>query len=174
VSETTPENADDRRAFLAKISGAAMAGGLALGYGGCAAMGVRYLYPARPRALSWQFLARVGRLRVGDSLPWRSPTGERIAVARLADAGAAEDFVALSSTCPHLGCQVHWEAHNDRFFCPCHNGVFTPEGKAVAGRPADAGQSLLQSTLKVENRPLFVQAPQDQLSSVPAAGPCQG
>jgi len=44
-------------------------------------MGVRYLYPARPRPVSWQFLARVGRLQVGQSLPWRSQTGERIAVA---------------------------------------------------------------------------------------------
>ncbi len=43
---------------------------------------------------------------------------------------------AFSSTCPHLGCHVYWEAEKQRFFCPCHNGVFNADGVAVSGPPA--------------------------------------
>ena len=54
---------------------------------------------------------------------------------------------------------MKWEEHNQRFFCPCHNGVFTPEGIAIAGPPGEAGQRLAQYPLKVERGMLFVQVP---------------
>nr|MBC8425653.1 Rieske 2Fe-2S domain-containing protein [bacterium] len=50
----------------------------------------------------------------------------------------------------HLGCQVYWEEDNNRFFCPCHSGVFDPQGIAIAGPPADAGQRLAEVPLKVD------------------------
>jgi menaquinol-cytochrome c reductase iron-sulfur subunit len=37
--------------------------------------------------------------------------------------------------CTHLGCPFHWEAGTQRFFCPCHNGVFDATGKVVSGPP---------------------------------------
>jgi phenylpropionate dioxygenase-like ring-hydroxylating dioxygenase large terminal subunit len=61
---------------------------------------------------------------------------------------------------------VHWEAQNNRFFCPCHNGVFTPEGKATSGPPADAGQSLFRFPLKVENDLLFIEVSTDKLAAL--------
>jgi len=69
--------------------------------------------------------------------------------------------------CPHLGCQVHWEPQNDRFFCPCHNGVFSPDGVATAGPPAEAGQSLLEYPLKVEGNLLFIEVAQSVLAKGP-------
>jgi nitrite reductase/ring-hydroxylating ferredoxin subunit len=142
-----------------------MLGGLATSYGACGAMGGRYLFPARSRALRWLYVARVDDLPVGGSTSWRSPTGERIAVARRTEAVTADAFIALSSTCPHLGCQVHWEHQNTRFFCPCHNGVFAPDGEATSGPPAEAGQSLPRYPLKVENGLLFIEAPIEGLAS---------
>jgi Rieske Fe-S protein len=65
----------------------------------------------------------------------------------------------LSSVCPHLGCQVFWEAAKDRFFCPCHNGVFDASGKATAGPPAEANQTLTQYPTKILNDALYVMAP---------------
>ena len=56
--------------------------------------------------------------------------------------GMEEGLVTTYQKCPHLGCRVHWEAQNDRFFCPCHNGVFNADGLATAGPPAQAKQSL--------------------------------
>jgi len=71
---------------------------------------------------------------------------------------------ALSSTCPHLGCQVRWEAQNDRFFCPCHNGVFDQSGVATAGPPGEAGQSLPKYELKVEDGLLHIAVPPPQFA----------
>jgi Rieske Fe-S protein len=153
-----------RRAFLARSTWLAMTGGLAAGYGAFAAILARYLYPARPRQTAWLFVTDVASMRVGDSLVFRTPEGAPAAIARHAGSGAVSDFIALSSTCPHLGCQVHWEANNDRFFCPCHNGIFDRSGKATAGPPADAGQSLLRYPLKVEGGLLFIEVPTEQLA----------
>jgi len=138
-----------------------MAGGLGASYGSCGAMAARYLYPARPRELRWQYLTRLDALAVGDSLSYRAPSGERIAVARRAEEGAAEDFVALSSTCPHLGCQVHWQPGEGRFFCPCHNGAFAPDGRALAGPPFEAGQELARYPLRIEDGMVFIQVPME-------------
>ena len=101
---------------------------------------------------------------MGDSIAYRAPSGEKIAIARRALRGDVTDFIALSSTCPHLGCQVHWEGNHNRFFCPCHNGAFNAEGKAIAGPPAEAWQSLATYPLKVEGGLLFIEAPLEKLN----------
>jgi cytochrome b6-f complex iron-sulfur subunit len=157
------QGSEERRSFLARISAWLMGGGLLAGYGACGAMGVRHLFPAAARERRWQFLACVADVSVGGTLEYRAPGGERIAVARRGSAGTADDFVALSSTCPHLGCQVHWQSAEKRFFCPCHNGAFDPEGRALAGPPFEAGQSLPRYTLKVEHGVLFIEIPLESL-----------
>ena len=149
-----------RREFFS-YSSLAMAGGLAAGYGTLAAFGVRYLYlyPAGTQTKAWLFVATLDGMQKGASLKFETPTGAKIVVARRADNGTADDFVALSSVCPHLGCRVHWEPQNHRFFCPCHNGAFDPEGKATTGPPAEAGQSLAQYPLMVNDGMLFIEVP---------------
>jgi nitrite reductase/ring-hydroxylating ferredoxin subunit len=141
-----------------------MVAGLAGGYGGLGAVALRYLYPARPEEVSWQFVMDVEALAVGESVRYEGPAGETINIARQARRGAADDFVALSSTCPHLGCQVRWEPQNDRFFCPCHNGVFDPSGVATGGPPGEAGQSLAQYPLKIEGGLLLIAVPMERLA----------
>jgi Rieske Fe-S protein len=148
-----------RRTFLARTTSAAMAGGVVAGYGGFAAIAARYLYPPRKTATGWVFVTDIAGMRVGESRAFRTPTGAMAAIARRTDAGTVEDFVALSSTCPHLGCQVHWEAQANRFFCPCHNGAFDPTGKAIAGPPAEAGQSLPRYPLRIEQGLLYIEVP---------------
>ncbi|MHC4822169.1 MAG: QcrA and Rieske domain-containing protein [Planctomycetota bacterium] len=103
-----------------------------------------------------------------------APGGARVVIARQGAAAEAESFMALSSTCPHLGCQVHWEAHNDRFFCPCHNGVFDPSGKGTEGPPGDAGQDLPRYPLKVEGGLLYIEVPLPTVASAEGDGhdPC--
>lgn len=168
MTESLPErpgDPSDRRDFLATASGLAMAGGLAAGYGAMGAIAARYLFPAKPDALEWVFLATLDRLAPGESLVFRSPAGEKVTVARRGPGATPEDFIALSSTCPHLGCQVHWEPQNTRFFCPCHNGVFEPSGKAIGGPPAEAGQSLPRYELRIEGRILYIRVPVEKLES---------
>ncbi|HLF92414.1 MAG TPA: Rieske (2Fe-2S) protein [Planctomycetota bacterium] len=151
----------DRRNFLAT---GAMAGGLVAGYGAFAAIAGRFLYPARPGATEWLFVLDLHGMKPGESIVYTTPAGATVAVARTAGAGTDQDFLALSSTCPHLGCRVHWEGANNRFFCPCHNGTFDPTGKATGGPPAEAGQSLLRYPLKVEKGLLYIQVPVEKLS----------
>jgi Rieske Fe-S protein len=152
-----------RRSFLTRSTSLAMAGGLAAGYGTFAGIAVRYLYPAHPTETGWVFVSDVAGMQVGESRVFRTPTGATAAIARRGAAGTIEDFVALSSTCPHLGCQVHWEAQNNRFFCPCHNGAFDPTGKAIAGPPAEAGKSLPRYPLRIENGLLYIEVPLERL-----------
>ncbi len=158
-SQNDPKNEDSRRGFLAGGSRVAMLAGLLGGYGAFGAIAARFLYPAKPQDKSWMYVVNADEIRQGESLIYRGPSGETINVARQRDEGSADDFIALSSTCPHLGCQVHWEAQNDRFYCPCHNGVFDPSGKGVSGPPGDAGQSLPSYPLKLDGKLLFIELP---------------
>jgi len=149
----------DRRSFLSLSSSVAMAIGLAAGYGTFAAIAARYLYPAHGTLTDWVFVTQVDRMKRGDSLAFEAPSGATVAIARQGASGNVEDFIALSSTCPHLGCRVHWEEPNKRFFCPCHNGTFDPSGKGTGGPPGDAGQSLPRFPLRIEKGLLFIEVP---------------
>ncbi len=156
-----------RRSFLARLASLGLFGVLLAAYGSFASFIARFLYPAKPASEGWLFVRESLGWRPGESLLYTLPGGSPVHVRCRDGNGTTEDFSALSSTCPHLGCQVHWEARNSRFFCPCHNGIFTPEGLAIAGPPADAGQSLSQYPLKVEQGLLFIQVPLEQLVERP-------
>ena len=55
-----------------------------------------------------------------------------------------KDVVAFAPQCTHLGCAYHWDARHGNFLCPCHNSVFSIEGKVLAGpapRPLDRYQA---------------------------------
>jgi len=63
------------------------------------------------------------------------------------------DFVAMSNICTHLGCRVRWIADQEKFFCPCHNGVFDKQGKVVSGPPP---RPLDRYEVKVEDDQILV------------------
>jgi len=148
----------ERRSFLQRLAGWSMLGGLIGGYGAFATVAGRYLMPARPPRRRWLFVAHTNDIAPGQSMTFRMPDGARVAIARRGSKSNVEDFLALSSTCPHLGCQVHWETKNSRFFCPCHNGAFDPNGVAIAGPPKEGGQSLESFPLRVSKNLLYVEA----------------
>ncbi len=168
-SGTSASQSDpDRRSFLSATSTLAMAGGLASSYGTFFVMAGRYFFPSGDNK-TWLFVSNAKGIEPGASLDFESPTGVKVSITRSESSSqgedasvgdpTAEDFLALSSVCPHLGCRVHWEAHNDRFFCPCHNGVFDPSGKATGGPPAADGQDLSRYPLKVVNGSLYIEMP---------------
>lgn len=159
-SNTDSEN---RRGFLARMSTAVMALGLTLGYGFFATVTGWFLYPAKASSRTWQFLTDLGSFAVGDSMTYVAPAGQRVVISRLSNQGNSEDFIALSSVCPHLGCQVHWETNNDRFFCPCHNGAFDKSGQPLSGPPKDSNAALPRYRLVVENGLLFIEVPTEAL-----------
>jgi Rieske Fe-S protein len=140
-----------------------MLAGLLGGYGTFAGYALRYLYPAHPRDKAWLLVAPLSRIDKNGSVPFVAPDGQRISVTRHGDGESAADFIALGSTCPHLGCQVRWEPQNGRYFCPCHNGTFDASGKGTGGPPGEAGQSLPRFPLKVEAGLLYIEVPTDAL-----------
>ena len=56
---------------------------------------------------------------------WRQDKGE-------------QGIKVLSSICPHLGCPVNWHPDQSQFFCPCHGGIFNPNGEHTGGPPPRA------------------------------------
>lgn len=156
MSEEQSGDSVNRRNFM---ESSAMAGGLAAGYGTLGFMAVQFLHAGDGDSTGWQFLCRTDELSIGESLPYTTPSGAKVVVARQSDGDTADDFIALSSVCPHLGCAVHWESQNDRFFCPCHNGAFDPQGNPTEGPPAAAGQQLSRFPLQVANGLLFIEVP---------------
>ena len=168
-NESTTDGTD-RRVFLKNASRAAMTAGIVGGYGGFALIAGRYLYPSRTGDVMWQLVSEVRGIKVGEAIRYRGPSGETINITRMSRDGGADDFIALSSTCPHLGCQVRWEKQNNRFFCPCHNGVFDPSGKAIAGPPGEAGQSLPRYELNVQSGLLFIAVPPPRFADAEQRG----
>lgn len=165
-SEMVSSDHPPRRQFLT-ASGIAMTGGLLAGYGTFGYMLGEFVYPAAQQSRGWLFVCTVDRLAPGEALDFTAPSGTKIVVARQGKGLAAEDFLALSSVCPHLGCRVHWEAQGERFFCPCHNGAFDRTGSPVSGPPKAANQALARFPLKVENGLLYLEAPLVSLACCP-------
>lgn len=158
-SDGDRENDESRRGFISTCGNVVMVGGLAAGYGSLGLCALKFLTPdAENENLGWQFVATLKSLEGVDSYEYTASSGVKIVIAK-AVGDVESGFLALSSVCPHLGCQVFWEAVNDRFFCPCHNGVFDASGKATGGPPADANQSLTQYPTNVRDDSLYVLAP---------------
>jgi len=167
TEDSSTEGVDQphRRRFLAggALATGAMASGLALGYGMFFRSAGQYLYPA-DEGTAWMFVTNVASLPPGQALTFQSPTGVPVVVTRRSTDSAddeltADDFLALSSVCPHLGCRVHWEPQHNRFFCPCHLGTFDPQGYPTGGPPLAANQSLPHYPLKVEEGLLYINMP---------------
>jgi menaquinol-cytochrome c reductase iron-sulfur subunit len=61
---------------------------------------------------------------------------------------------ALSSTCTHLGCRVSYDAGKHLIKCPCHGGIFSPDGRNIAGPPQ---RPLAELATRVEDGRVYVQ-----------------
>ena len=132
-----------RRSFLASLVGGL---GLLASYGVFGAYAVAYLFPSRARDRKQRlFVGRLADLATSSGRVFVDQKGRSLFI-RV----DGSDLAAFDTRCPHLGCKVHWQPEKDRFFCPCHNGVFDRGGLATAGPPADAGQSLARVELDVE------------------------
>jgi menaquinol-cytochrome c reductase iron-sulfur subunit len=66
---------------------------------------------------------------------------------------ADNKIVAFDPFCTHLGCAYHWETDKKDFYCPCHNSVFSVEGKVLAG---PAPRPLDQYLTRVQNNRLLI------------------
>jgi Rieske Fe-S protein len=46
-----------------------------------------------------------------------------------------DKVAAYDPSCTHLGCRIKYQEEKERYFCPCHGGVFDADGKVVSGPP---------------------------------------
>lgn len=152
-----------RRSFLSLSSTLFMLAGLLAGYGMFFYQILLYLFPNKGTRKEWLFVENLSRLEPNQPFHFQAPNGLSIVVNRIAENGTAADFLALSSVCPHLGCRVHWEALNNRFFCPCHNGAFDSTGNATEGPPKEANRNLDRFALEVRQGMLFIEVPVTRL-----------
>jgi menaquinol-cytochrome c reductase iron-sulfur subunit len=139
------ESQDTRRGFFAK---AAMAiGGLV---GVAVALPVlRYVFfPVRRRVVS-DSGAPIDALDAKVLEAGAAPRLVQLKATQVRDGWAVSDEVslgaawvrktangeveALSSTCPHLGCAVDFDAQSNEFRCPCHKSAFTLDGAKISG-----------------------------------------
>lgn len=132
-----------RRELAARI---AMGAGVLLAYGTLAVQGLLFLFPRRTRPPTQRiFVGLLSDFGAGEVKTLHDLEGKAVLVQR-----SGEGLRAFSSVCPHLGCQVHWQQEEGRFLCPCHRGVFNPDGVAISGPPADASQSLGEVPVEVD------------------------
>jgi menaquinol-cytochrome c reductase iron-sulfur subunit len=127
-----------RRSLLSKI--AVLAGAVAAGV--VVVPSVTFLLGLRKSPMVWLGVGKVSDFRIGEtvevsyadpsSLPWAGVTANTAAWLRRV---SADQFLAFSINCTHLGCPVRWLPDAELFMCPCHGGVFYSDGTVASGPP---------------------------------------
>ena len=115
-----------RRDFLdVAIGGSATALTLAAGY-----PAARFIEPPAGRTSGSAVVGKLDELPVGTAKTVL--VDERpVLIVRTVDG----EVRAFSALCPHLQCVVGYSAEHNRIECPCHGGVFSVDGRNVAGPP---------------------------------------
>ena len=145
-----PTQGKSRREFLSWIL---MGGALAASYGLLASYAGRFLWPSKkPARFRPVFVATKDKIIPGKPLAWIAPNGQTVMINNIDG-----QMLALSNVCPHLGCKVHWEGQNNRFYCPCHSGTFDKNGTATGGPPAAEGKNLQRYDLTTEGNAVYLQ-----------------
>jgi menaquinol-cytochrome c reductase iron-sulfur subunit len=136
---------EDRRKFL-KVATCAIGGGVGLAVAGPAltllatpAGKITVTTPTTPLdlGLAEQFRAGAEPRKIDVVAPvikdaWKAARNVVLGAAWIRRT-APDKLVALSATCPHLGCAIGWDAAAGNFLCPCHDSRFSPEGDRLTG-----------------------------------------
>jgi Rieske Fe-S protein len=125
--EAAAEDDVTRREFARFL--VAGAGVMAVGNVGIAAWTqLRTINTGEPREI-----IALDQVPVGETYLFNYPSASDPAVLLRLDEA---EVVAFSQKCTHLGCVVYFEADEDRWHCPCHEGNFdTRTGDVISGPP---------------------------------------
>lgn len=103
-------------------------GALAAGTLGIAAWTqLRTINTGEPRSI-----IALDQVAVGDTYLFGYPTANDPAILLRTN---ATDVVAFSQKCTHLGCVVYFQAAENRWHCPCHEGNYEADTGAVISGP---------------------------------------
>jgi menaquinol-cytochrome c reductase iron-sulfur subunit len=139
---TTPEFTERRR-FLNQVS-IALSGVIA------ALIGIPFISflfasEREEKGQIWQPIGTLEDFPIGETvkvtffdprpLPWAGFSARAAAWVRQEE---ADQFIALSIYCTHVGCPVRWAEEAQLFLCPCHGGSFYRNGAVAGGPPTEA------------------------------------
>lgn len=72
---------------------------------------------------------------------WTRHRNEAIGAVYLRRLPGSQNVEAFNTTCPHAGCFVVFNRARDMFHCPCHNSVWSVDGRLTSGpSPRDLDQ----------------------------------
>lgn len=137
--QPTPEEIS-RRTFAARLSIAC--GGLCAAIMAVPLVGFVLGPLFRKVPDSWISVGKVDDFEIGKTvdveisdpspLPWAGVTAKSAAWLRRE---SADEFIAFSVNCTHMGCPVRWLPDAELFMCPCHGGIYYKDGQVAAGPP---------------------------------------
>jgi len=105
---------------------------LGTAFAGLSFMGLRFITPRKvEKQYRKIFAMNLEDIAINETKPFFDLRGRELVLVRTGE----KEVKAISTTCTHLGCKVHWEADKNIFFCPCHNGIFNPDGAVLDGPP---------------------------------------
>jgi hypothetical protein len=82
---------------------------------------VQFLFPSGSKKLTRKFyITTTDKIASGKSFKFKDLKGGTITVTN-----TGKEFIALSTKCTHLGCQVFWKKDAKVFYCPCHEAQKT-------------------------------------------------
>jgi cytochrome b6-f complex iron-sulfur subunit len=121
-----PENSK-RRAFLKNF---AIIGTLFVAIGMFFRNLWEYIYPPKEKKKYHKYL--VAKI---DSVPVGKAKEIKLGKTPVFVVHLPDGYRVFSGICTHLGCIVRWEEEKQRFFCPCHKGIYDKTGKVIGGPP---------------------------------------
>jgi len=126
------DNNDKKKSRREFISKSLFGGGLLASAGVLLHHGIKFIFPEEKEKRSRKLLVgRVDELKIGEAKEVN--IGDR----SLFLVHTNDGYKVLSAICTHLGCKIKWEGHRDRFYCACHQGIFSPSGDVVSGPPPE-------------------------------------
>ena len=104
---------------------------LTLGFLGITRLSIKFLTPEKKARMRKIYAMSLDALSIGQSKEMTDLRGKKFLLIRT----GKNTVKALSTTCTHLGCTVYWQQDKNRFYCPCHQGIFNPDGEVISGPP---------------------------------------
>lgn len=139
------EGKQSRREFL---TGLGIVGSVILAIGFFFKNILAYLFPKRKQKTYHKYLVgKTGELTVGKAKEI-TISNKPVYVVNL-----GIEYKVFSAVCTHLGCIVRWEEQKQRFYCPCHQGIFSKTGEVTGGPPPRA---LDEFEVEVENKLIYI------------------
>lgn len=123
---------------------------LSLSFLGITGMGLSFITPKKDKNKKRRIYAlNLNDLEIDETKKFKDLRGKDLILLRSGE----REIKAMSTVCPHLGCTVHWQKDKKQFFCPCHAGVFDPNGKVVSGPPP---RDLDSYTIDIEGDNVYI------------------